>query len=75
MKTEDILAFQLQVFEQRLDEAIVAGASEVVFIHGVGNGVLRNEVQKRLSKHPHVEYFKDAKKEKFGYGATLAKIK
>jgi dsDNA-specific endonuclease/ATPase MutS2 len=48
---------------------------EIIFIHGVGNGVLRTEIHKRLSKNKQVEYFKDAMKEKFGYGATLVKIK
>jgi len=75
VSTEHKLEVQLAVFEQKLDEAIVSGYSEVIFIHGVGNGTLRHQIQKRLSKHIHVAYFEDAQKEKFGYGATAAKIK
>ncbi len=48
---------------------------EIVFIHGVGSGTLKYEMQKRISKHPHIAYYKDAQKSKFGYGATYLKIK
>jgi dsDNA-specific endonuclease/ATPase MutS2 len=42
----------------------------IVFIHGTGNGTLKNELHKFISKHPQVKTFMDAHKEKFGYGAT-----
>jgi dsDNA-specific endonuclease/ATPase MutS2 len=48
---------------------------EIIFIHGVGNGVLRNAIHKRLSGNKNVQYFEDAQKEKFGYGATKVRIK
>ncbi|MDW7694705.1 DUF2027 domain-containing protein [Flammeovirgaceae bacterium SG7u.111] len=69
------LAVQLLHFEKKIDEAIIAGYDEVVFIHGVGGGTLRKEIQKRLGRNKNVDFFQDARKEKFGYGATLAKIK
>ncbi len=75
MTNSQILQLQLDTFDKKLDDALVGNFPEVTFIHGVGNGVLRNEIHKRLSKHPHVEYFQDAQKEKFGYGATLVKFK
>jgi hypothetical protein len=71
---EEILRIQLETFEKKLDEAIVAGINEITFIHGVGNGTLRNHIHKRLSQMENIQYFKDAKKEKFGYGATLIRI-
>ncbi len=70
----EILNIQLQVFEQKLNQGIVAGLDEIIFIHGVGNGVLRNNIHKLLSQSDHIKYFKDAQKEKFGYGATLVRI-
>lgn len=73
-KTE-ILTVQLAEFEKYFERAIANGIDEVTLIHGLGNGVLRDELHRRLSKHPNVAYFKDAQKERFGYGATLAKIK
>ncbi|HEV7349878.1 Smr/MutS family protein [Telluribacter sp.] len=71
----EILEAQLTTFEKQLEQAIAGGLDEVTFIHGVGNGVLRNELHRRLSRHQHVDFFKDAQKEKFGYGATLVRIK
>jgi hypothetical protein len=75
LNNADILGIQLNFFEQKLEQGIATGLDEMIFIHGVGNGVLRNEIQKRLSNHKNVAWFQDAQKEKFGYGATKIKIK
>lgn len=75
MGNAEILQLQLKTFENNLDQAIAHGMDEIIFIHGVGNGILRMEIHKRLGKHPYVQFFKDAMKEKFGYGATLVKLK
>lgn len=71
----DILPFQLGVFESHLDKAISAGNDDLTVVHGVGNGTLKHNIQKKLSGHPHIAYFKDAQKEKFGYGAIYIKFK
>ncbi|TAE01035.1 MAG: DUF2027 domain-containing protein [Bacteroidetes bacterium] len=70
-----ILGLQIAEFERKLDQAILEDADQIIFIHGVGNGVLRNEIQKILSKNGKIQFFQDAQKEKFGYGATLVKLK
>jgi Smr domain/Domain of unknown function (DUF2027) len=70
-----ILEIQLAEFERSLESAIAHGMDEITFIHGIGNGVLRDEIHRKLGRHKNVAYFKDAQKDKFGYGATLAKIK
>jgi DNA-nicking Smr family endonuclease len=75
MNAGQMLELQLDVFEKQLDQAILQNANEITFIHGVGNGTLRAEIQKRLGRHPHVQFFQDARKERFGYGATLVKFK
>jgi DNA-nicking Smr family endonuclease len=75
LSNDEILKKQLSAFESGMELAIANGMDEITFIHGVGNGVLRNELHRQLSKHQHVQYFKDAQKEKFGYGATLVKFK
>jgi len=72
---DQMLGIQLESFDRTLDEAVIRGYSEVIFIHGVGAGTLRSELHRRLGKHPHVSYFEDAQKEKFGYGATRVHIK
>lgn len=70
-----IMHKQTTTFEKKLDQAIACGMDEITFIHGVGNNVLKNELHKRLSKDKRIDFFKDAKKERFGYGATLVKLK
>jgi len=74
IKPNEMLDIQLQAFEQKLNQAIAAGLDEITFIHGVGNGILRNKIHKYLSQSDHIKFFKDAQKEKFGYGATLVRI-
>ena len=66
----EIVNAQLEAFKKALDAAIVHQMPSIVFIHGVGNGTLRDQIHKTISKHPQVRTFMDAKKEKFGYGAT-----
>ena len=75
MSPHEILSHQLQTFTQKLEAAIAIGMSDITFIHGSGTGVLKAKIQKLLSKHPHIAYFQDAQKNKFGYGATYVKIK
>jgi hypothetical protein len=71
----EILKIQLDHFNKALDAAIVHQLPDVVFIHGAGNGILRHEIHKALSKHNKVQTFMDALKEKFGYGATRVVLK
>lgn len=71
----DILEVQLKAFRQALDDAIISGQNQITFIHGVGKGALKQAIQKELSGMKNIRYFKDAMKEKFGYGATLVQIK
>ena len=69
------MAIQLAHFHKALDAAIVHQLPEITFIHGTGNGTLRNELHKALSKSNKVQTFMDARKEKFGYGATKVLLK
>jgi hypothetical protein len=75
LNSGEILDMQLKSFQKSLDAAIVHNLHELVFIHGAGNGVLKNEIHKILGKHPKVQTFMDARKEKFGYGATKVLLK
>ncbi|MDR3693605.1 Smr/MutS family protein [Mucilaginibacter sp.] len=75
INSSEILKIQLEHFHKSLDAAIVHQLHEIVFIHGAGNGTLRNEIHKILGKHPKVQTFMDAQKEKFGYGATKVILK
>ncbi|MVN89690.1 Smr/MutS family protein [Mucilaginibacter aquatilis] len=75
ISSHDILRIQLEQFKKALDAAIVHQLPEITFIHGAGNGILRHELHKQLSKHQKVQTFLDARKEKFGYGATKVLLK
>jgi dsDNA-specific endonuclease/ATPase MutS2 len=75
MSNSEILKIQLQAFQDNLDRALAANMHEIVFIHGTGNGVLRQEIHKILSRNKLIRFYEDARKEKFGYGATLVRLK
>jgi Smr domain len=75
LNSTEILNEQLAHFHKMLDAAIVHQLPDIIFIHGVGNGILRHEIHKILSKHQKITTFMDARKEKFGYGATKVILK
>ncbi|KAA3438382.1 Smr/MutS family protein [Rufibacter hautae] len=75
MSNSEILRHQISVFQDNLDRALAANMHEIIFIHGTGNGVLKKEIQKVLSRNPHIKFYEDARKEKFGYGATRVQLK
>lgn len=75
MNASEMLQVQLANFEKSLENAIATGMRDIIFIHGVGNGTLRTEIHRRLSGHPAIKFFQDARKEKFGYGATSVTFK
>lgn len=64
----DMLTLQLNTAKRKLEYAISQRFSKVVFIHGVGEGVLRKELQYLLKKYP-VDFY-DASYQKYGLGAT-----
>jgi len=71
----EMLTIQLDTFQKHLDNAIAMQLAEIVFIHGIGNGTLKTEIYKRLSKNKGIKTYKEAPKEKYGNGATLVMIK
>jgi hypothetical protein len=75
LSSAEMLNIQLTAFKKALDAAIVHKLPAITFIHGVGNGTLKNELHKLAGKHPQVQTFMDARKEKFGYGATKIMLK
>lgn len=75
LSNTEMLKIQLDVFKRSLDSAIVHKMHDIIFIHGLGNGTLKTEIHKYLSRHKQVKTFMDARKEKFGYGATQAILK
>lgn len=70
LEADEMLQIQLAHFQNALDAAVVHHFDKIVFIHGTGNGTLRDKIHKLISKNPHIKTYMDARKEKFGYGAT-----
>lgn len=72
---DEMLKVQLTHFQKALEAAIVHKLPSIIFIHGVGNGTLRYEIQKIITKHPQVKTYMDAYKDRYGYGATEVILK
>ncbi|MFQ3296828.1 MAG: dsDNA-specific endonuclease/ATPase MutS2 [Polaribacter sp.] len=64
----DMLNLQLDTAKAKVEFAIQKRISKIVFIHGVGEGVLKSELQSLLNKYPVKHY--DASYKKYGLGAT-----
>src|SRR5699024_6631962 len=64
-----ILNYQLEIARQKLEFAIERHIRRVVFIHGIGKGVLRMELYTLLRRYDQVEFY-DAEYKKYGRGAT-----
>lgn len=60
---------QISYFSQCLDSAIGKGLKRVVFIHGVGSGILKERIRKILDEYENLKY-KNASFLKYGEGAT-----
>ena len=71
----DILNHQMDVVRSTLNEHIKEKGKKIVFIHGKGEGVLRNAIMQELKrKYPRCLY-QDASFQKYGFGATMVIIK
>lgn len=68
MDNYDMLNLQLDTAKRKVEFAIQKRISKLVFIHGVGEGVLKSELHRLLNKYP-VKYY-DASYKKYGLGAT-----
>ncbi|MEQ6122916.1 Smr/MutS family protein [Pseudotenacibaculum sp. MALMAid0570] len=68
MDNYSMLSLQIETAKRKLEYAIANRFSKVIFIHGVGEGVLKSELQYLLKKYP-VDFY-DASYQKYGLGAT-----
>ena len=67
------LKYQLAYFERALEGAIRDGKRKLIVIHGVGEGILREEVRRMLQYYDGVQ-FSDAEMGRYGAGATEVRI-
>lgn len=75
MNSFDILNYQLDVVRNTLNENIKYKNKRIVFIHGKGDGILRNAIAQELRrKYPRC-ISQDASFQKYGFGATMVIVK
>ena len=75
MANKDMLDYQMDVFHKTLEQYKLRRGQKIVFIHGKGDGVLRQrilwELQTKYKRFNH----QDASFKQYGYGATMVTIK
>ena len=66
----EILSIQLKAFEQFIEKAIRFKLHKIYVVHGLGKGVLKKEIEKKLKEYPQVVSFNNHHSPRFGFGAT-----
>ena len=69
MNNYDILTKQLDTAKYHIEFAIRNRIPKIVFIHGVGEGVLKSDLDFLLGRYDNI-VFQDANYQKYGQGAT-----
>ena len=69
MPNHEMLNLQLETARRQLDFAIRKSIQKIVFIHGVGEGVLKLELEYLFGRYNNVKFY-DADYKKYGLGAT-----
>lgn len=75
LSNAEILDIQLREFEKWYDLAVAHHQSNLIIIHGVGSGRLRNEIHDALRLKREVKTFVNQYHPSFGYGATEIYLK
>lgn len=70
MSNFDIVSLQLKTFEKYFDLAVAHRQPHLVVVHGVGEGVLRDEIHDILRMKKEVKSFVNQYTPGYGYGAT-----
>lgn len=68
LSPHEILTIQLGYFDRMLESALAFNYHKVIFIHGIGNGVLKQSIIERLNQYTDIE-LKPASFAKYGNGA------
>lgn len=69
MSNHDMLTLQLDTAKRKLEFAISKRIQKIVFIHGVGEGVLKMELEYLFGRYSNIKFY-DANYQKYGLGAT-----
>ncbi len=74
MNNFEILNLQSETAKRHIEFAIRNRIPKIVFIHGVGEGILKSELDFLLGRYDNIS-FQDANYQKYGVGATEVYIK
>lgn len=74
MSNYDILTLQSETAKRHIEFAIRNRIPKIVFIHGVGEGILKAELDFLLGRYDNIA-FQDGNYQKYGQGATEVFIK
>jgi len=69
MQNHEMLDLQIETAKRRLEFAIQNRIQRIVFIHGVGEGVLKLELEYLFKRYEGLKFY-DANYQKYGQGAT-----
>jgi len=69
MQKHDILTYQLDTVKRQIAFAMSKKIQRIVFIHGVGEGVLKLEMEYLLKRYDNLKFY-EANYQKYGLGAT-----
>ncbi|MFW6278980.1 MAG: endonuclease MutS2 [Bacillota bacterium] len=61
--------------DKYIDDALLAGYSEVEIVHGKGTGALQKAVSEVLEEHSQINSFRLGKQKEGGAGVTIARLK
>ena len=75
MSHSDILNYQLEQFRKTIREHEKEKGRKIVFIHGKGEGILRQALINELRYRFKTCTYQDASFQEYGYGATQVTIK
>ncbi|MBP6558131.1 MAG: Smr/MutS family protein [Flavobacterium sp.] len=69
MSNHEILTLQSETAKRHIEFALRNRIPKIVFIHGVGEGILKSELDFMLGRYDNLT-FQDANYQKYGQGAT-----
>ena len=75
IKNKNILSFQLNAARNFLSRAKEIGVKKIIFIHGVGEGILKNELENLFINHSQDLLYYPADFSSYGNGATEVRFK
>lgn len=75
LSNADMLNLQIDEFSRVMDENLRNKGQKIVFIHGKGEGVLRNAIMKELNHRYKGHDVQDASFREYGFGATQVTIR